>query len=171
MLPLALADAIGEAIAFVVVLVLLLGACILAAVLLLVAYGLRVSTDATVAGTAAGLLAFAVTLGLGFEAFSLLVALAAGVGGFVAGRYVRGTTRRDPFQGAGYGLVLAVLAIVGFVSTAAFWTFLLGQSTDVVGAMLEHPDEGTLLVVLSGAPTALGVFVLVRLGRLPWLQR
>jgi len=171
MLPLAIGDGIGDAVAFTVLLTVLLGACLLAAALLLVGYGLRASTDATVAGAVGGVLGAVAAVAFGIDSWvALPLVLGSGVAGFALVRIAIGPSARSPFQHAAYGTVLLVLALVGIAASAAFWLFLLGQEVDVVGAMADHPEEGALLVVLTGAPGVLGIGVLSRLGRLRRLR-
>lgn len=167
MLPLALGDGIGNAVAFTLLLALLLAACVLAAGAILVGYGLRRSTDATLGGTIAGALGVAAAVALGIDSWmAFAVVVGAGLAGFALVTAVRGTVRRSPFQHVLYDLVLAVLGAAGVLATLAFYAFLLGESVDVVDTVTSNPASGTLLVVLTVAPAIGGLYVLFSVGLL-----
>lgn len=163
MLQSTLGDALGSVIGIALVTSLLLAACVLAGVALAVAWGLRASTDATAVGTVAGVLvggvAWAVAPG---ELVGPAAAVLAGFAGVAIGHSARGRVRRPPFQSRPYGLVIVAVAAAAVLAGVAFWAYLLGLETDVLGALAENPGEAVVVLAITLLPVAAGGAVLHR---------
>lgn len=163
-------EAFGEALAwgfwFVLMFGLLLLACLVATAVIVVLYGLRVATYATVLGILIAVpsgIVVGTTTG-SFGAILIAVVLAFLVGGGAG--YVRwgSGSAVSLLEGTGYRVLLVIFSLIGASSGLLFWAFLMGTvGMGVWEVARAHPDGFLVLVFITLTPVAAGGYVLKRL--------
>lgn len=153
---------LGLALAFVIVFVLLVLACLGSTLIILVLYGFRTATYETALGLGVGITAGVLADLAGYEAFVILTVMGGFVGGFWIGR--RRWANRSPapqLQGNAYAGVLSLAALTGIGSGLLFWVVLLAMvGFELPATMLAHPPGALALVAVTAAPVVSGGYVL-----------
>lgn len=171
-------EAFGQAFAlgilFWFIFAFLLFACMVATAVIIVLYGLRVATYATVLGmilaVPSGVAIGTITGSMNAILTAIALAFSVGVGlGYVRWRSGPGMKLAE---GRGYRVLLVVVSLTSVGVGILFWAFLVGTVGMVVWeAAKTHPGGFLRLLLVTLAPVATGGYVLKHLTLTDAVQR